>query len=86
MASIFERVRAIVVEQLGVDEGDVVPTASFVDDLEADSLDLVELIMSLEEEFSGAVQLEISDEDAEKIVTVQDAVDYVQDHGIEDGG
>ncbi len=86
MASIFERVRAIVVEQLGVDEGDVVPTASFVDDLEADSLDLVELIMSLEEEFSGDVQLEISDEDAEKIVTVQDAVDYLQDHGIEDGG
>ena len=84
MASIFERVRAIVVEQLGVDEADVVPTASFVDDLEADSLDLVELIMSLEEEFSGDVQLEISDEDAEKIVTVQDAVDYVQDHGIED--
>ena len=86
MASIFERVRSIVVEQLGVDEGDVVPTASFVDDLEADSLDLVELIMSLEEEFSGDVQLEISDEDAEKIVTVQDAVDYLQDHGIEDGG
>ena len=85
MASIFERVRAIVVEQLGVDEVDVVPTASFVDDLEADSLDLVELIMSLEEEFSGDVQLEISDEDAEKIVTVQDAVDYLQDHGIEDG-
>ncbi len=85
MASIFERVRAIVVEQLGVEEGDVVPTASFVDDLEADSLDLVELIMSLEEEFSGDVQLEISDEDAEKIVTVQDAVDYLQDHGIEDG-
>ena len=85
MASIFERVRAIVVEQLGVDESDVVPAASFVDDLEADSLDLVELIMSLEEEFSGNVQLEISDEDAEKIVTVQDAVDYLQDHGIEDG-
>ncbi len=85
MASIFERVRAIAVEQLGVDEGDVVPVASFVDDLEADSLDLVELIMSLEEEFSGDVQLEISDEDAEKIVTVQDAVDYLQDHGIEDG-
>ena len=85
MASIFERVRAIVVEQLGADEADVVPTASFVDDLEADSLDLVELIMSLEEEFSGDVQLEISDEDAEKIVTVQDAVDYLQDHGIEDG-
>ncbi len=86
MPSTFERVRAIVVEQLGVDEADVVPTASFVDDLEADSLDLVELIMSLEEEFSGDVQLEISDEDAEKIVTVQDAVDYLQDHGVEDGG
>ncbi len=85
MASIFERVRGIVVDQLGVDEGDVVPTASFVDDLEADSLDLVELIMSLEEEFSGDTQLEISDEDAERIVTVQDAVDYLQDHGIEDG-
>ncbi len=85
MASIFERVRAIVVEQLGVDEPAVLPAASFVDDLEADSLDLVELIMSLEEEFSGAVQLEINDEDAEKIVTVQDAVDYLQDHGIEDG-
>ncbi|HCU99662.1 MAG: acyl carrier protein [Dehalococcoidia bacterium] len=84
MASTFERVRTIVVEQLGVDESDVVSTASFVDDLEADSLDLVELIMSLEEEFSGDVQLEISDEDAEKIVTVQDAVDYLQDHGIED--
>jgi len=85
VASIFERVRAIVVEQLGADEGDVVPAASFVDDLEADSLDLVELIMSLEEEFSDAGELEISDEDAEKIVTVQDAVDYLQDHGIEDG-
>ncbi len=86
MASIFERVRAIVVEQLGADESDVVPTASFVDDLDADSLDLVELIMSLEEEFSGDTQLEISDEDAEKIVTVQDAVDYLQDHGVEGGG
>ncbi len=86
MPSTFERVRAIVVEQLGVDEADVVPAASFVDDLEADSLDLVELIMSLEEEFSNGAQLEISDEDAEKIVTVQDAVDYLQDHGVEDGG
>ncbi len=85
MPSTFERVRAIVVEQLGVDESDIAPTASFVDDLNADSLDLVELIMSLEEEFSGNVQLEISDEDAEKIVTVQDAVDYLKDHGVEDG-
>ncbi len=85
MATVFERVRAIVVEQLGVDEEEVVLTASFVDDLNADSLDLVELIMSLEEEFSkDGVEIEISDEDAEKIVTVQDAVDYVKDHGIED--
>ncbi|KAA0236634.1 MAG: acyl carrier protein [Dehalococcoidia bacterium] len=85
MATVFERVRAIVVEQLGVDEEEVVPTASFVDDLNADSLDLVELIMSLEEEFSkDGVEIEIPDEDAEKIATVQDAVDYVKDHGIED--
>ena len=84
MATVFERVRAIVVEQLGVEEDEVVPNASFVDDLNADSLDLVELIMSLEEEFSGDVQLEISDEDAEKIATVQDAVDYLKDHGLED--
>ncbi len=85
MATVFERVRAIVVEQLGVEEDEVSLGASFVDDLNADSLDLVELIMSLEEEFSGdSGELEISDEDAEKIVTVQDAVDYLKDHGIED--
>ena len=84
MPSIFERVCAIVVEQLGVEESEVSPSASFVDDLNADSLDLVELIMSLEEEFSGDVEIEIGDEDAEKIVTVQDAIDYLQDHDIED--
>lgn len=85
MATVFERVRAIVVEQLGVEEDEVVPAASFVDDLNADSLDLVELIMSLEEEFStDANGLEIPDEDAEKIATVQDAVDYLKDHGVED--
>ncbi len=85
MATVFERVRKIIVDQLGVDEEQVVPTASFVDDLNADSLDLVELIMSLEEEFSkDGKPLEISDEDAEKIVTVQDAVDYLKDLGIED--
>lgn len=84
MPTVFERVRAIVVEQLGVDEEDVVMAASFTDDLNADSLDLVELIMSLEEAFQGDVELEISDEDAEKIVTVQDAVDYLKDHGVED--
>ncbi|MGB6838312.1 MAG: acyl carrier protein [Dehalococcoidia bacterium] len=85
MTTIFERVRKIIVEQLGVEEDQVVPSASFVDDLNADSLDLVELIMSMEEEFSkDGKPLEISDEDAEKIVTVQDAVDYLKDLGIED--
>jgi acyl carrier protein len=85
VATVYERVRRIVVEQLGVEEDEVVPSASFVDDLNADSLDLVELIMSLEEEFSGENQtVEISDVDAEKIVTVQDAVDYIKDKGIED--
>lgn len=74
--STFDRVKKIIVEQLGVDENEVVATASFVEDLNADSLDLVELIMSLEEEFG----LEISDEDAEKIVTVQDAIDYINEH------
>ena len=76
-AETYERLKKIVVEQLGVDEEQVTPEASFVDDLNADSLDLVELIMSLEEEFGA----EISDEDAEKIRTVQDAVDYVEDKG-----
>ena len=72
----FPRVKKIIVEQLGVEEDEVVPTASFVEDLNADSLDLVELIMSLEEEFG----MEISDEEAEKIVSVQDAVDYINEH------
>ncbi len=85
MPTVFDRVRKIVVEQLGVEEKEVVPSASFVDDLGADSLDLVELVMSLEEEFSqGGQKVEIPDEDAEKIATVQDAVDYIHDHGIKD--
>jgi acyl carrier protein len=85
VATVLERVKKIVVEQLGVDEKDVVPTARFVDDLGADSLDLVELIMSLEEEFSNATnKIEIPDEDAEKIVTVQNAVDYITDLGVKD--
>ena len=85
MATIFERVQKIIVEQLGVDEEEVVPSANFVDDLGADSLDLVELIMSIEEEFSDSSQkIEIPDEDAEKIVTVQDAVDYIRDLGVQD--
>ena len=73
MATVSERLKKIVVDQLGVDEGEVVPNASFVEDLNADSLDLVELIMSLEEEF----KLQISYEDAEKITTVQEAEDYI---------
>lgn len=85
MATVFERVRGLIVEQLGVEEPQVTPNASFVDDLNADSLDLVELIMSMEEEFSGdGANIEISDEDAEKIQTVQDAVDFIHDAGIED--
>lgn len=74
MSDIIERVKKIIIEQLDVAAEDVVPTASFVDDLGADSLDQVELIMAMEEEFN----VSISDEDAEKIVTVQDAVNYVQ--------
>ena len=85
VATVFERLRKIAVEQLGVDEGEVVPSANFVDDLGADSLDLVELIMALEEEFSNPPQkVEIPDEDAEKLVTIQDAIDYIKDLGIED--
>ncbi len=85
MATIFERVKRIIVEQLGMEEGEVVPEASFVDDLGADSLDLVELIMSLEEEFSNpSRKIEIPDEEAEKIVTVQDAVNYIRDLGIKE--
>jgi len=85
VATIFERVKKIVVDQLGVDDSDVAPTASFIDDLGADSLDLVELVMSLEEEFSDSNRkIEIPDEDAEKILTVQSAVDYITDLGIKD--
>ncbi len=85
MATIFERVKRIIVEQLGVEEEEIVPAASFVDDLGADSLDLVELIMSLEEEFSNpSRKIEIPDEDAEKIRTIQDAIDYIRDLGVED--
>ena len=85
MSTVFDRVRKIVIDQLGVDGSEVKPESSFVDDLNADSLDLVELVMSLEEEFSnGGKRLEIPDEDAEKIKTVQDAVDYLKEQGIED--
>ena len=76
MASVEERVKQIIVEQLGVDESEVTPTASFVDDLGADSLDTVELVMAFEEAF----KIEIPDEDAEKITTVKDAIEYIQSH------
>ena len=74
MPGVEEKVKQIIVDQLGVDAADVTPASSFVDDLGADSLDRVELIMALEETFG----MEIPDEDAEKISTVQDAVDYIQ--------
>ena len=76
MATVSERLKGIIVEQLGVEESEVVPSASFTEDLNADSLDLVELIMSLEEEF----KLQISDEDAEKITTVGEAEEYIEEH------
>ncbi len=76
MASAEEKVKQIIVEQLGVDEAEVTPSASFVDDLGADSLDRVELIMAFEEAFD----IEIPDEEAEKIKTVQDATEYVDKH------
>lgn len=71
--SVEEKVRKIIAEKLGVDLAEVVPDASFVNDLGADSLDLVELIMTMEEEF----ETEISDDDAEKLVTVKDAIDFI---------
>ena len=76
MAPVEERVKQIIVEQLGVDEGEVTPNASFVDDLGADSLDTVELVMAFEEAFD----IEIPDEQAEKIRTVKDAIDYINTH------
>ncbi|MEA1959250.1 MAG: acyl carrier protein [Chloroflexota bacterium] len=85
MATVLERLKKIVVEQLGVEEEQVEPGASFVDDLNADSLDLVELIMAMEEAFSDEnKQIRIPDKDAENIKTVQGAIDYIKDLGIED--
>ena len=75
MAAVDDKVKQIIVEQLGVDEAEVTANASFVDDLGADSLDTVELVMALEEEF----EIEIPDEDAEKITTVQQAIEYINE-------
>jgi acyl carrier protein len=74
MAAVADKVKQIIVEQLGVDENQVEPSASFVDDLGADSLDIVELVMAFEEAFD----LDIPDEEAEKIKTVKDAIDYIE--------
>ena len=85
MATVYDRVKSIVVDKLGVDESDVAEESSFVDNLNADSLDLVELIMAFEEEFSTEDnQLEISDEDAGNIATISDAVSYLKEHGVID--
>jgi acyl carrier protein len=75
-ATVFSRLKALIIEQLGVDEDEVVPTASFVDDLNADSLELVDLTAMIEEEFV----IEIPDGDARRLQTVQDVIDYVEEH------
>ena len=86
MATVLERVQKIVAERLGVDESAVVPEASFTDDLEADSLDLVDLILAFQDEFSTDDNpIEISDEDAETLLTVQDAITYLTGRGVADG-
>ena len=85
MATIYERVKSIVADKLGVDEAEVTEDSSFVDNFNADSLDLVELIMAFEEEFSTADKpLEISDEEAGNIATIRDAVAYLKEHGADD--
>ena len=85
MATVLGRLKKLVVEQLDIKEEDLTPATSFVDDLNVDSLDLVELITAMEEEFSTAEEkLEIADEDAEKIQTIQDAIDYLHNQGIKD--
>ena len=83
--NILDRVRIIVADNLGVDDADVEETSSFVENLNADSLDLVELVMAFEEEFSTEDNpVEISDDEAGKILTVRDAVDYLKNHGVQD--
>lgn len=85
MATILERVQAVVADKLSVEESEVKSESSFTEDLNADSLDLVELIMAFEEEFSSdETTIEISDEDAESITTVQKAIDFLKDKGVQD--
>lgn len=83
MTTVLERVQTVVADKLSVETSEVIPDASFTDDLNADSLDLVELIMAFEEEFgTDDTPIEISDEDAEGITTVQAAIDYLKEHGV----
>lgn len=85
MANVLDRVQSVVADKLGVEIGEVTLEASFVDDLNADSLDLVELIMAFEEEFSSdGNAIEISDEDAEKITTVKEAIAFLKEKGVSD--
>ena len=85
MDTVYERVKSIVIDKLGVDDAEVSESSSFVENLNADSLDLVELIMALEEEFStDDSPVEISDDEAGNIATIKDAVAYLKRHGIED--
>jgi acyl carrier protein len=85
MATVYDRVKNVVVDRLGVEESSVTMEASFVDDLNADSLDLVELIMAFEEEFStDELAVKISDEDAEQIRTIENAVDFITSKGVSD--
>ena len=85
MNTVYERVKSIVIDKLGVDDAEVSESSSFVENLNADSLDLVELIMALEEEFStDDSPVEISDDEAGNIATIKDAVAYLKRHGIED--
>lgn len=85
MATVYERLKKIIVKLLRVKEEEITPSTNLVDDLGADSLDLIKLIMDIEDEFSnGSVKVDIPDEDAEKILTVQDALDYLKDLDIKD--
>ena len=85
MATVLERVQVVVADKLSVEESEVKPESSFTEDLNADSLDLVELIMAFEEEFGNdETPIEISDDDAESITTVQKAIDFLKDKGVQD--
>tara|TARA_B100001245_G_C22610110_1_gene301589 strand:+ start:78 stop:338 length:261 start_codon:yes stop_codon:yes gene_type:complete len=85
VATVADRVKQVIVDQLGIDEGDVSLDSSFTEDLDADSLDMVELVMGLEEEFSSSgIEIEIPDEEAEKIITVKDVISFLTSLGIKD--